>query len=294
MSQVMVPVAVNFHLYKPCNLRCAFCFATFRDVHGHLSLEDARRLIERLRESGAEKLNFAGGEPTLHPHIGDLVTHAKTLGFVTSLVTNGARLEGLIDKVGADLDWVALSVDSADEATQRRLGRGKGRHVDSALGLADLTRSRGIGLKLNTVVTALNRDEDMSSFVRRFAPQRWKVFQVLKIQGQNEGAVEPLLITRDEFDRFVRRHAHLATEGLAPVAEDNDAMTDSYAMIDPLGRFFGNSGGVQSYSRPILEVGVPAALAEAGYQSIKLEARGGIWAWNEAPARGRATDPHPL
>lgn len=32
----MRPVSVNFHLYKPCNYRCRFCFATFRDVDGHL------------------------------------------------------------------------------------------------------------------------------------------------------------------------------------------------------------------------------------------------------------------
>jgi DNA-directed RNA polymerase specialized sigma24 family protein len=34
-------VAVNFHLYKPCNYRCRFCFATFRDLRGQLSLEHA-------------------------------------------------------------------------------------------------------------------------------------------------------------------------------------------------------------------------------------------------------------
>ncbi len=118
--------------------------------------------------------------------------------------------------------------------------------------LAELCRAQGIGIKLNTVVTALNWQEDMSDFVRELAPSRWKVFQVLAVVGQNDGAVEPLLISADQFGRFVARHAALAAEGFEAVAEDNDAMTDSYAMIDPLGRFFGNSGGVQSYSRPIL------------------------------------------
>lgn len=275
----MIPVAINYHLFKPCNLRCKFCFATFRDVHGQLSLADARRLIDELRASGAEKLNFAGGEPTLHPHISELVRHAKGIGFVTSIVSNGARLEALIDKAGAELDWAALSVDSADEATQRLLGRGKGTHVRQALRLAEQCRSKGIGIKLNTVVTALNWQEDMSDFVREFAPARWKVFQVLAVVGQNDGAVEPLLISAAQFESFVARHAALAAEGFEAVAEDNDAMTDSYAMIDPLGRFFGNSGGIQSYSRPILEVGVATALREVGYDTSKFAARGGQWNW---------------
>ncbi len=280
----MLPVAINYHLYKPCNLRCRFCFATFRDVRGQLSLVDARRLIERLREAGAEKLNFAGGEPTLHPHIGELVRYAKALGFVTSIVTNGARLEQLLEVAGGALDWVALSVDSADEETQRLLGRGKGTHVEQALRLADRCRELGVGLKLNTVVTALNWREDMSDFVRRFAPGRWKVFQVLRVVGQNDGVVEPLLITEGQFESFVARHSRLGSDGFAPVPEDNDAMTDSYAMIDPLGRFFGNSGGVQSYSRPILEVGVADALVEIGFDDDKFDARGGLWDWRSQEA----------
>lgn len=280
----MTPVAINYHLYKPCNLRCQFCFATFRDVSGQLSLAGERRLIGVLRERGAEKINFAGGEPTLYRHLGELVRYAKSLGFVTSIVTNGARLEQLLDEAGEALDWVALSVDSANEGTQRLLGRGKGTHVGQALRLADRCRALGVGLKLNTVVTALNWQEDMSEFVRRFAPQRWKVFQVLRVVGQNDGMVEPLLISARQFEAFVARHAHLAAEGFEAVAEDNDAMTDSYAMIDPLGRFFGNGDGVQSYSRPILEVGVEQALIEVGYDNDKFDSRGGHWDWRSQEA----------
>jgi len=77
---ITAPLAVNFHLYKPCNYRCRFCFATYRDIRGHLSLADARALLRALRSAGAEKINFAGGEPTLHPHIGDLVADARGLG----------------------------------------------------------------------------------------------------------------------------------------------------------------------------------------------------------------------
>ena len=29
--------SVNFHLWKPCNMKCNFCFATFQDVGTRLS-----------------------------------------------------------------------------------------------------------------------------------------------------------------------------------------------------------------------------------------------------------------
>lgn len=273
------PVSINFHLFKPCDARCDFCFATFRDVRGRLSLSDARRVIELLRAAGGEKLTFAGGEPTLHPHIGELVAHAKDMGFVTGVVTNGSRLDALLDRHARSLDWAALSVDSGDERTQAALGRGRGEHVERSVRLADRCREVGVRVKLNTVVTALNYDEDMSSLVRRIAPERWKVFQVLRVVGQNDGRVEPLLITAQQFEAFVERHSHLASEGFPAIAEDNDAMTDSYVMVDPLGRFYGNTDGVHRTSPPILEVGVERALDAVRFDRAKFEARGGRYAW---------------
>jgi radical S-adenosyl methionine domain-containing protein 2 len=50
----------------------------------------------------------------------------------------------------------------------------------------------------------------MSEFVRQVQPERWKVFQVLPVGGQNDGAVDDLLIDRAQFQAFVDRHASLA------------------------------------------------------------------------------------
>jgi radical S-adenosyl methionine domain-containing protein 2 len=275
----MTPPAINYHLFRPCDAACRFCFATFRDVEGHLNLPDASALISALREGGCEKLNFAGGEPTLHPHIGELVAHARRVGLVTSVVTNGSRLGRLLERHARDLDWAGLSVDSADEGVEVALGRSRGGHVARAIDLADRARAVGVRVKLNTVVTSLNWREDMSELVRRIAPERWKVFQVLPIGGQNDGGVEPLLVTPDQFAAFVAGHAHLAKEGLAPIVEDNDAMRGSYAMIDPLGRFYGNATGRHVYSPPILEVGVEAALTAVGFVPARFDARGGRYSW---------------
>ena len=271
--------AVNYHLIKACNDRCSFCFATFRDVRRHLPLPEVREVVRLLAEAGAEKINFAGGEPTLHPHLPELIRYASGLGVTTSIVTNGARLPFVLDRVAGALDWVALSVDSADEQTQQALGRGRGHHASRSLALAERALAAGCRLKLNTVVTRLNHQEDLSDYVRRMAPERWKIFQVLPVEGQNDGSVEPLLISSAEFKAFVKRHQALSQEGIELVPEDNDAMTDSYAMVDPMGRFYGNGQGRLHVSRPIHEVGVQAALHDVGFEHRRLEARGGLYEW---------------
>ena len=275
----LLPPAINFHINRHCNARCRFCFATFRDVPGLLSLGDALRTIDLLRAAGAEKINFAGGEPTLHPQLGALLRHAHGLGLVTSVVTNGARLERLLRDHAEVLDWAGLSVDSGREDVEVALGRSRGGHVAQSIHLADLCRASGVRVKLNTVVTTLNAEEELSGLVRRIAPERWKVFQVLPMVGQNDGVVEPLLISAAAFDAFVRRHEPLRGEGLAPVVEDNDTMRGSYAMIDPAGRFFGNATGAHVYSDPIVAQGVAATLAQVGFVPHKFEGRGGRYAW---------------
>ncbi len=274
--------SVNFHIIRACDAKCVFCFGTFRDVRSRLPTPDAERVLEALHRQGAKKINFAGGEPTLHPDLGRLLRYGKALGMTTSIVTNGRMLEALLDRHADVLDWVGLSVDSGDESVQADLGRGDGDHVARAIALADQCRAHGVRVKLNTVVTATTWQEDMSDLVRAVAPERWKVFQVLRVVGENDGDVEPLLITDQQFEAFIARHREFD-----PVAESSDAMIDSYAMIDPLGRFYGNSGGVHGVSAPILDVGVEAALASVGFESTRLVARDGLYDWERLPAPRR-------
>jgi radical S-adenosyl methionine domain-containing protein 2 len=273
----MLP-SVNFHVWKYCNYKCRFCFATFEDVPGQVKRETALGVIEAIAGYGCDKLTLVGGEPTLCPFLGDLIGRAAELGVTTSVVSNGERLRPLMERHAAVLDWVGLSVDSCDEATSARLGRGQGDHVRRSVELATRARELGIRIKLNTVVTALNQHEDMSALVRRIRPERWKIFQVLPVAGQNDG-IEALLISDQQFRSYVERHAQLATGELAVVAEDNAAMTGSYIMIDPMGRFFDNVDGRLVYGEPILEVGVERAFASIRWERDRLVARGGLYRW---------------
>ena len=75
MSTAIDIPTVNYHLWKPCNMRCKFCFAAFKDIgqhilpKGHLGRENCMLVVESLAQAGFRKINFAGGEPTLCPCI---------------------------------------------------------------------------------------------------------------------------------------------------------------------------------------------------------------------------------
>lgn len=282
-------VSVNYHLWQPCNMRCKFCFATFLDVKnelvpkGHLSKADSLQIVHRLAEAGVQKITFAGGEPTLCSWLDELIISAKKSGMTTMIVTNGSKLsEKWLKNIAPYLDWITLSIDSLNPITQTNLGRVYKRKPFSQEyfeELIALIKLFDIKFKLNTVVTALNYKENLSEFVITVKPQRWKLFQVLPIKGQNDGSVENLLIDENQFNIFVNNHNHLKKAGISLVPEDNNSMTNSYHMIDPAGRFYDNSQGFLRYSKPILEVGIPNALSQISFDKEKFITRGGLYNW---------------
>ncbi|WP_197287649.1 viperin family antiviral radical SAM protein [Streptomyces apocyni] len=292
--------AVNFPIWQPCNMRCGFCFARFKDVReevlpaGHLTASEALRVVGLLADAGFRKITFAGGEPFLCPWLGDLLRAAHHAGMTTAVVTNGSLVR-VTDTLAAVLDWLVVSIDSLSPQVLTALGRttaGRPLSEDTYRSLCEDVHRAGIRLKINTVVTRANRHEDLAAFVVATEPRRWKILQMLPIAGQNGGPGNALSVTDDEFRQFVRRHSWVARYGIDVVPENNDAMTGSYAMLDPAGRFFDNVRGSYTYSASILRCGVPAALRQITLDRSKYLARGGQYDWS-APlpvlARG-ATD----
>ena len=270
-------------------MKCGFCFATFQDVgqddlsKGHLPRKDCLVVVEALAKAGFDKINFAGGEASLCPWLPDLVRRAKELELTTSMVTNGSCVtRKWLDRVDGCLDWAAVSIDTVDPEKLKRMGRtttAGPSSEDDYLRIMDMLKQHDIRLKINTVVTRCNYGEDLAGFIANARPERWKLLQVLPVKGQNDGLVDNLVITQEEFARYVARNRYVESMGIMVVPESNDLMTGSYVMVDPAGRLFDNVAGTHVYSRPINQVGVDAALREVSVDPDKFRLRDGLYDW---------------
>ena len=56
-------------------------------------------------------------------------------------------------------------------------------------------------------------------------------------------------------------------------------MRGTYVMVDPAGRFYDNTKGYHSYSKPILEIGVFDALNQVITDFDEFVNRGGLYNW---------------
>ena len=271
----MVLESINFHFWPYCNFNCKYCFACFESANPKLSINQSIEIINEISNVGIQKINFAGGEPSLSPYLGDLLTYSKDLGLITSIISNGTGItKNFLKKFSRSIDWIGLSIDSGLESTNYLLGRGNGTLVQDIIIKSKIIKKFGIKLKINTVVNRLNYHEDFSWLIKTIDPERWKVFQFLEIKNQNNPYLKNLLISDAEFEDFVNRHLFLKS-----IAETNYLMLESYLMIDPYGRFYQNTENSYSFSRPILEVGLKNALSEITYDSVKYIQRGGLYAW---------------
>jgi radical S-adenosyl methionine domain-containing protein 2 len=211
-----------------------------------------------------------------------------------SIITNGTKVsKKWMDEYGRWVDVLGVSCDSFDENTNIAIGRGTGENVTQLFRIRDWCRELGIKFKLNTVVCTLNWEEDMADTVRKLDPFRWKVFQVLYVEGENDATesdvvlskrkrnAKKLLILDEQFSSFCDKHQDLDCF----VPEPNSLMASSYLILDEYLCFLDKGAGGEKQSRSILEVGVQRALGEVRWDQDAFRERGGLYEWTKDVSR---------
>jgi cyclic pyranopterin phosphate synthase len=157
-----------------CNLRCVYCMPS-DDVEWFkkdniLSYEEITRLTAIFVSLGVDKIRITGGEPTVRPHIANLIEAISRLDRVKSIsmTTNGLLLQdNLLRLKKAGLDGVNISLDTFRKDRFKSICGIDGlQRVLASIKAADLA---GLKLKINTVVIrGWNEDEviDFARFVR--------------------------------------------------------------------------------------------------------------------------------
>ena len=106
------PYRMDLALTYRCENNCAHCYNEDRKVQ-ELGLDQWLKVIDKTWEIGIPHIVFTGGEPTLSPHLRDLVARSEKHGQVTGLISNGRKLgqEGYLrDLITAGLDHVQITL----------------------------------------------------------------------------------------------------------------------------------------------------------------------------------------
>lgn len=86
-------------LTRTCNLRCAFCYAKRAEYSetDTIKYDDLKRIVDFCNEANVKYIIFSGGEPTLYPHILDILEYIKIRKYKMqpTIATNGIMLKDI-------------------------------------------------------------------------------------------------------------------------------------------------------------------------------------------------------
>lgn len=148
-----LPYSITFILTHRCNFRCDYC--DIPDAAGdEMTAAEFCAAIDELAAAGMGRASFSGGEALLRPDALDIIRHARGLGLMTSLNTNGWLALRHMDALARSLDMLVLSLDGPEDSHDLvRKKRGSYARVLEAI---EAARSRGLAVATITVLSAKN------------------------------------------------------------------------------------------------------------------------------------------
>lgn len=119
------PQRLTVELANICNLHCSYCFRAEDNLYSSRAeffpVELLRRVIGEARDvANVTKINFTGGEPTLHPDFAATLETVAAAGMTSSFVTNGWHFERIWPALAANrnsITHVAFSLDGITRET---------------------------------------------------------------------------------------------------------------------------------------------------------------------------------
>ena len=230
---------INLHILEACNFKCRQCFSKF-GTKKLLSVKDWEKIVDNcIAGADVAEFNIAGGEPMLYPGLVELVQYIRDKGVKVSLITNGSLMdEEWIKSYAGMYETIGFSVDSINDETNRKIGRcdrnGKAIPAGRIVELCGLIRkyAPGCRIKINTVVSALNKDEVMSDFIDKIAADRWKILRMKPFQYGSFSNLD-IQVSNEEFEEFVERNRERRRKEYGVTAETGIETAKREVIVEP-------------------------------------------------------------
>ncbi|HNU68453.1 MAG TPA: radical SAM protein [Myxococcota bacterium] len=154
-----------------CNQKCRMCSNPEREAT--LTFEQATALIDDFVSRHYDGIILTGGEPTMHPQLGEIIGYAKARGMASRIITNGQKtcdldfIRGLVEN---GLTHLHVSIQSYDPKIQAFLS-GKEDSLENAFKTLENVEKCGITADVNTTINHYNAahlDKTVAYLIRRF------------------------------------------------------------------------------------------------------------------------------
>ncbi|WP_135610566.1 radical SAM protein [Methanococcoides sp. AM1] len=147
------PFVLSHAVNSRCNMSCSFC-EYWKEPGDEMSLDDIFRMLDDAHSFGIGAYNAWTVEPLLREDLPQILSYAKKLGMITSLITNGKLLKERVNDLD-DLDYLSVSVDGTKSYKEIR-GIDFEIILDAIMSVKDKLKNP---LLMNCVISGKNLDD---------------------------------------------------------------------------------------------------------------------------------------
>jgi len=153
---------IYFYLTEGCNLRCRHCWIepphqSETRQYPALDPELFRHILEQAKPLGLTSVKLTGGEPLMHPHIGDLLEILRDEKIRFNMETNGVLCTPVLarDLVRSGMFHVSVSLDGVDADTHEWVRGVKGCFDAALQGIRNLVAA---GIRPQVIMSLMRRN----------------------------------------------------------------------------------------------------------------------------------------
>jgi MoaA/NifB/PqqE/SkfB family radical SAM enzyme len=146
---------IDFHVTCECSQECDYCWGP-QDIENPIGTSTSKKIIKKIKDIGARRIVFTGGDPLKRNDIGKLIRSAKDIGLEVALSTTGDELTPAFLRWNAPyIDLISLPIDgSTEEISSKTKEAG---HLKAVLkALEYIKKYPNIDVKVCTPVTRHN------------------------------------------------------------------------------------------------------------------------------------------
>ncbi len=177
------PRLINCFITERCNFNCPMCHVAKSRLKNltELSFTDLKKFFDSIAPY-SPTVSLAGGEPLMHPEIIKIIKYLDDKKIVKGLVTNGMLLEKMAQEIiDSGLDFLAISLDGPDEATQFERGLVKNSFSQIIKGIKKVIKLRGKNsfpnIRIATVISKanINNFDKIYEIIKKLNVDEWSI-----------------------------------------------------------------------------------------------------------------------
>ena len=248
---------IDFHVTCECSQECPYCWGP-QNIENPVLTSTSNKIIKKIKDIGARRIVFTGGDPLKRKDIGKLIRYAKEIGLEVALSTTGDGLTPAFLRLNAAyIDLISLPIDgSTEEISSKTKEAG---HLKAVLKALELLKNyQNIDVKICTPVTKFNIEDipNILTIAEDYKKQTkanlfYNIFQTFP-RSYSEVDWRELIVNNKVFGSLKRKLS--GRKRIKVNFLDHKTLDKLYLMIFPNGNLIIPNGDNFSSFGPFLEI----------------------------------------